>query len=574
MSEEEKLNILTKKLNSIEQELASLRNEIHSFRSEKKDPAIKPVSIQTKPAVAPVQIPKRKVINPEAELLLGGNIIGKFGLVTIILASAWFIKFAFDHRWINESGRIYIGMTIGFGISIIGVYLASKKFRILPESIFGTGISILYLSIFGGYYYYNLIGTEETFIMLVILSLGTSIIASNNGQQILYIFGIAGSIVSPVLMSSGENSYRFLFTYMTAVNLLFLYASRKNSWSISPFLLVASNVIVFSTWASINLVRSSFAFPFIFLSFFLAIFLFRELVLMPLLRKKTSDDSIVMVILTLLSYVSLAYWTVNKFHPNLTSHFFLFLAFVLIGFIELFDRKGIVPIEKQNSGTKLMKTILLISWVAVFFAAISDFSEGNWLTLSWILFAASVSVMGSIDRNRIFILISLLLWMLSLGRLFFVESLENADYIFLFNPRFALFFLASAFLLLVYHLQKTNPLHSFMRGFVFAALFSIIVGTLVENRYLVRNLHYRNLGYSYVLAFYAAATLIPGFILSYKSFRISGMAVIGILLLKLYLYDIWTMSLLVRIIAAFSLGGGLVLLSFVYQKYKNKVTDT
>ena len=67
------------------------------------------------------------------------------------------------------------------------------------------------------------------------------------------------------------------------------------------------------------------------------------------------------------------------------------------------------------------------------------------------------------------------------------------------------------------------------------------------------------------------ALLIPGFKLSYRSFRLTGIILGVVLISKFYLYDIWTMSIVVRIIAGFSLGIGLVLLSIIYQKYKDKI---
>ena len=62
-------------------------------------------------------------MSPEFEQLVGGNILGKLGLLTLVLATAWFIKYAFDKHWINESGRIYTGLVIGFGIIAYGLKL-------------------------------------------------------------------------------------------------------------------------------------------------------------------------------------------------------------------------------------------------------------------------------------------------------------------------------------------------------------------------------------------------------------------------------------------------------------------
>lgn len=134
------------------------------------------------------------------------------------------------------------------------------------------------------------------------------------------------------------------------------------------------------------------------------------------------------------------------------------------------------------------------------------------------------------------------------------------------------FVLATLFLLFTYQIQKKNPIHKSIVGFVFAALFTLILGSLVEVHYLVSDTYYRNLSYSYVIAFYMIALLIPGFKFSYRSFRLTGIILGVVLISKFYLYDIWTMSIVVRIIAGFSLGIGLVLLSIIYQNIRIKST--
>ncbi|EMO28241.1 membrane protein, PF10101 family [Leptospira interrogans serovar Bataviae str. HAI135] len=104
-------------------------------------------------------------------------------------------------------------------------------------------------------------------------------------------------------------------------------------------------------------------------------------------------------------------------------------------------------------------------------------------------------------------------------------------------------------------------------------IFTFILGTLIDVYHTVHNEHYRNLGYSYVLAFYAAVFLFIGFKYSFRSLRIAGFIVTTLLVGKFYFYDIWTMSKIVRIIAGFTLGAGFILVSLFYQKFKEKIIN-
>jgi uncharacterized membrane protein len=121
------------------------------------------------------------------------------------------VKFAFDNHWINESGRIFIGLGIGFTIITIGLFLAKRKMHIVPEPIIGTGITILYLSLYGAYYYYDLINAKEAFAAFTILSVGTALLAGKKQIYKFFIYSaLIGSILAPILLSSGEKFLSFL----------------------------------------------------------------------------------------------------------------------------------------------------------------------------------------------------------------------------------------------------------------------------------------------------------------------------------------------------------------------------
>lgn len=574
MADKERLDKLTQRVDAIEKELSSIKSELSQLSLGETSvqiakPDYKPNIITPK---APEQDIKAKPgRNFDWEVLLGGNILGKLGLSAIILAFIWFINFAFENHWINESGRIVIGLLIGFTTIGSGLYLASRKMRVIPESLIGTGISILYLSVYGAYYLYDLITVKEAFAAFTVLSVGTSLLAGKTNLQVLYIFSLFGSILAPVLLSSGENSYRFLFIYLTLINLVFYYISQANSWRVSPYLIFIANCIIFSGWADKNLTASSPMVPILYLSGMFLIFGMREVYLMPRLRKSIEVSSPILVILLVIAFSGFGFWVVNTFYSNLTAHLLLAQAFILVGFLKVFESYSLPVLDVKSGHRFSLSGVLFLSWVAVLFAAISNFSEGRWLVVSWILFAGGLSAVGTYFRNKTYIAISIIPWFLALMRLYFVESFYEEHIYFILNSRFGLFVLATIFLLFTYQIQKANPINRSIVGFVFVALFTLILGSLVEVHYLVADSYYRNLGYSYVIAFYMIALLIPGFILRYRSFRLTGIILGVVLISKFYFYDIWTMSVVVRIIAGFSLGIGLVILSIIYQKYKDKI---
>ncbi len=224
----------------------------------------------------------------------------------------------------------------------------------------------------------------------------------------------------------------------------------------------------------------------------------------------------------------------------------------------------------MSADRNIVKSALLVCLIVALFAAVTDFAEGRWLSAAWIAYAGALSLAGAWKRTPRFIIASLPVWAAALIRLYFLEE-RPEGFIVLANARFSLFAMAAFFLAATHFIQRRSPMHRYMKGFAYTAAFTIILATLKENGDFVTDPHYRNLGYSYVLAFYAALFLVIGFIRSGKTLRLIGITLAVLVLAKLYLYDIWTMSTLVRIIAGFTLGLALVLLSIFYQKFRDRL---
>lgn len=576
---------IQKRLDELEQEIVSLKKEIlaHTLKKTKQETDSRSNSqpIQSTTPIESVAAPIEKFRSREWELFWGGNLLGKFGLVSILLASVWLIKFAFDNRWVNESGRILIGLSIGFGVCFAGLRLAVKKYRVLPESVLGTGFSIVYLSLFGAYYYYDLFSLSETFLYLVLLGVFSSGLAYWIRKEILYLFALVGSVLSPVLISQGENSYQFLFSYLFFLNILLFLISRKVSWIVSSFLLLAANFVLYFLWSIENAKRSGFLIPFLFINATYLLFVYGKVFFFPKLSQRNENSGgvfpkwnrifyPVFLVLNSLCFGYTGYLQLREFYPNLSPHFMLFGAVLFSLWILLSRKKS----EFFSASERVIfETIHLYLLLGFTFAALLDFSEGSWLTFSWIAFAGAVSLLSSNSGNVQIRTLSAGFWIAALLKLYFFNSMDDVNRLFLFNERFALYLLASVFLFGTYYIQKNKNSSKFDRGFIYMGIFTLILGTLTDVYHTVHNEHYRNLGYSYVLAFYASLFLFTGFKYSSKSFRIAGALVSMILVGKLYFYDIWTMSKIVRIIAGFTLGLGFILISVYYQKFKEKLAN-
>jgi uncharacterized membrane protein len=77
------------------------------------------------------------------------------------------------------------------------------------------------------------------------------------------------------------------------------------------------------------------------------------------------------------------------------------------------------------------------------------------------------------------------------------------------------------------------------------------------------------LGLSIICSAYALALIFAGIIKKKKHLRIAGMSLFGLTLLKLFFYDLASLSTISKTIVLLMLGILLLVASFLYNKYKD-----
>lgn len=562
MSDE--IESLQKRVRNLESELSSIKSELNrlsgfsEFKETPNTEANQFISKEEEPSLWEnfFSGPKK----PSLENL-GSNFFGKAGVLTIILGFVWFLDYAFTNHLFGPSSRIYIGILSSFALFAGALQLFRKNSLSLGSAVAGSAFSVLYLSVFSAWYYYDLISMQETFISLCIISAVPAVLAYVSGLQLIYIFSFAASVLSPILLSTGENSYRFFFTYLFLVNLGFLFISRKYIWRFSAFLVYTVNIILYAVWADKNMHQSGFIVPALFLYSLLCIFLYRESVFQPLLENDSKRKYTVFLLSAftlsiMYSIISLA----NLHYPSAKPHF-------VLGAALLYLFSAGVTMKKEI--TVLQPLILLVLSLLGAFTAVSLYFEGNYRTLSFAGFAGGISASAGILGSTMLLYISIPFWIFTVLKLMGSDFFIHSTGYFIFNTRFLLFFAGAVLAFLTYRKGK-NSLGQWIRLFPVTAVFCLVWGSFADVYEFFQDRSMRNLGYSYVLAAYSVPFLAYGFYRNSEVLRKAGLFLLSLLVLKLYMYDIWKMSITVKILAGFSLGGGLLLLSVFYERLKEK----
>ncbi|MGH2771974.1 MAG: DUF2339 domain-containing protein [Actinomycetota bacterium] len=105
----------------------------------------------------------------EWEALVGERLLNRIGALALILASGFFVKYAFDREWISPALRVLIGAFAGTGL-IMAASRQRTRLPVFAQGLLGTGISVLYLSAYASFAFYQLISVPVAFVLMALVT--------------------------------------------------------------------------------------------------------------------------------------------------------------------------------------------------------------------------------------------------------------------------------------------------------------------------------------------------------------------------------------------------------------------
>jgi uncharacterized membrane protein len=157
------------------------------------------------------------------------NALTVIGIFTLVLGIGYFVKYALDKNWIGETSRVGIGFLVGAGIILTGHFLR-KNYSVFASIITGGGIAVLYFTITIAFREYHLFSQNIAFSITCLVTLISIALSYYYKSEILIIFSLFGGFLAPLMISTGQSNYPFLFTYLTVLNIGMLAIVFLKKW--------------------------------------------------------------------------------------------------------------------------------------------------------------------------------------------------------------------------------------------------------------------------------------------------------------------------------------------------------
>ena len=182
------------------------------------------------PVVTP-SVRKQKKVNYEK--FIGENLFGKIGIFVFVIGVGFFVKYAIDKDWINETLRTVLGFLTGSALLVVAERL-QKKYRTFSSLLAGGAFAVFYLTVAIAFHFYHLFPQTVAFIILIVITLFMSILSVLYDRRELAIISLVGGFLAPFLVSTGNGNYLVLFTYISILNLGMFGLSIYKKWGELP----------------------------------------------------------------------------------------------------------------------------------------------------------------------------------------------------------------------------------------------------------------------------------------------------------------------------------------------------
>jgi len=255
------------------------------------------------PNIISEKIPKEK---PEWQEqlthFLKQNALSILGIITLVLGIGYFVKYAIDKDWIGETSRVLIGIFAGLGIAGTGFFL-KKNYKIFSYILTGGGIAILYFTITMAFREYHLFSQNLAFAMLVLITILAVALAYFYDSESLIMISMIGGFSAPLMISTGQSNYPFLFGYLSLLNFGMLAVIALKHWKNLGWLNFVLTSAYFFYWIISEPQMASV------LYFYIYYFIFSAVALLDYFRRKKLErfDILMLVLVNLSTLGGLLY---------------------------------------------------------------------------------------------------------------------------------------------------------------------------------------------------------------------------------------------------------------------------
>jgi uncharacterized membrane protein len=190
-----------------------------------------PVRVADAGAVPPPPPPPPPAAPEEDwESRIGVRIAAWVGMGLVLLGAAFFITYAIQRQWLGPGMRVMLGILFGAALVVAGHVLERRAYPRLSRAFTAGGAALLYFSVYAARGIYGMIGPLPAFAGLAGISLAVLALAALYNSPVIALGALLGAFFVPPLTSSGTRDGIFFLSYIAMLNIPVMGLGLKRRW--------------------------------------------------------------------------------------------------------------------------------------------------------------------------------------------------------------------------------------------------------------------------------------------------------------------------------------------------------
>jgi uncharacterized membrane protein len=333
--------------------------------------------------------------NPDLERFIGENLANKIGIAVLVLGISFFVKYAIDKNWINEAGRVIIGLICGSILIGLAHYIRNN-YRSFSSVLVGGGLTVFYFTIAYAFHEYHLISQTAAFAIMVIISAFAVLLALYYNKQELAILATIGGFLTPFLVTTGQENHIALFTYLCILNAGLMVLAWFKRWPSINIIALFFTTIIYGGWlVKKTVLEDAETLPyrdaFLFASLFYILFVVMNIINNLRVKRKFGAFDFIIVLSINFLYYSAVLFILRYYNHNYKGVFTASLGVLNFLLVIIFQRK-------KNIDNNFVSLLTGLSLTFISLTAPVQL-KGNHIVLFWA--AESVILFWLYQRSKI-----------------------------------------------------------------------------------------------------------------------------------------------------------------------------
>ena len=488
-------------------------------------------------------------LEPSMETRFGLGWLNRVAVVTLLFGVGFFFKYVVDNQWIGPGVRVALGIAAATFSLFLGEWLWLRGQKVFAHGLTGLGLALLYLSFYASFGFYHLLPQGVVFLLMFLTTTAAAALALHYNSQAVAILALLGGYLTPVLLSTGENRMWTLAGYTFVLNAGALGIGRIKHWPALTYLGWAATWALFLGWSADWLTNETRgpAFAWLFISFFLFFLVGAEC------------GSLLLLALNSGVFFAGSYFLLDPLYHAWLGGFALTIALLHGGLAK----------AVWNKDRRFGQLSAAIAAVSLTLAIPLQFA-GFRIAMLWALEAAALAWIGARLAQPKLQIGAWFLFALVFFRLLASDArlLESG----FFNVRLLTFAVSAGSLWIASRAALSDESKAVTYGAGHVLLvWALAMEVAAWARRTADSQDVSNVsstGISILMAVYAVCLVMAGVGLRSSVNRILGLGLLALVIAKLYLVDVWDLSRGFRITAFLALGGLLLLVSYLYSRFK------